>query len=203
MTIDASKDGMGTCGVVRRRGPAVLSSISRRPRRNRRRIPVGVLGGAALLSLSALSGLPFSPAGSTTASAAAPNLAAEQPAQWVTEAYTVPAAIPVDGDGNPHPLGDCHVTNPDRSVASSVCDKGTGKQRMTGECVGHGSAHPSHPAQPGDWVGPGQQSTIRCNIGGDHEDQAVGRIEFNSPPPPPAPHEAHPAHPTPGIDHAR
>lgn len=194
MTIDASKDEMGTCGVTPRRGPAVLSSISRRPRRNRRRIPVGMLGGAALLSLSALSGLPFSPAGSTTASAATSNLAS-QPTQWVSQAYAAPVTMP-----GVHPvptqLSDCHVTNPDRSVASSVCGKGTGQQRMTGQCKGSGSAHPSHPAKPGDWVGPGKQSTISCAVGGDHEYQAVGQIEFSGPPPRPDMDKE------PGINHA-
>lgn len=46
----------------------------------------------------------FSSVGSTGASAAALDLAAGQPARWVTESYSVLAATPVDGDGRPHPV---------------------------------------------------------------------------------------------------
>lgn len=45
----------------------------------------------------------FSPVGSAGVSATTPNLAAGQPAQWVTESYSVLDATPVDGDGRPHP----------------------------------------------------------------------------------------------------
>lgn len=53
-----------------------------------------------LIPATAVASVALAPIGSTEASATTtPNLAAGQSAQWVTEAYTVPAAIPVDGDG--------------------------------------------------------------------------------------------------------
>lgn len=132
----------------------------------------------------------FSPVGSTSASAAAPNLAAQQPAHWVTEAYTVPAAIPVDGDGNPHPtppgkLSDCHISRPNPSTVVSVCNgPGTGQQRITSACQIYNKFDQSHrtllsDVPQGKWVGQGQRSEINCGRGQQIDDQPQDtRIEF-------------------------
>lgn len=58
-----------------------------------------------LIPAVAVASVAFAPIGSIGASATTPNVAAGQPAQWVTEAYTVPVAIPIDGDGRQCPSG--------------------------------------------------------------------------------------------------
>lgn len=57
-----------------------------------------------MIPAAAVASVAFASIGSTGAPAAAPNVAAGQPAQWVAAAFTVPTVvIPVDGDGNEHP----------------------------------------------------------------------------------------------------
>lgn len=178
MTTGASNDGAEACGVTVR-GSAVLSWLPRRSGRSRR-VPVGVLGGAALLSLSALSGLPFSPAGSTGAAVAATSdSAASQPMQWVSEAYAAPVTMP-EIHPAPTQLTGCHVTSLDHSHAFSVCGSGTGQQRMTSKCTDGWGGH-TWTAQPGNWVGRGQRSEISCDSG----DHVNGQIEFRNPGPQP------------------
>ncbi|MBO0881029.1 MAG: hypothetical protein J2P17_11925 [Mycobacterium sp.] len=175
MVIGALKGAV--CGVAARLGPAVLSWLPRRSGRHRR-VPMGVLGGAALLSLS---GLPFSLAATTgSAGVATSNSAAGQPTQWVSEAYTAPAAIPVDGDGHPRPappapsarLSGCKLIPHHHDSVSNVCGTGTGQQRLTAQCIppdgGWGAPSAQRkPARPrsvaGNWAGRGQLSTINCD----------------------------------------
>lgn len=179
---EASPTEAGASGVAVRLAPAVLSSPPRRSGRNRR-VPVGLLGGAALLSLSALSG-PLFP--STGAGVAASNPATTQLAQWVAEAYAVPASIPVDGDGNPNPgpaRNDCHIVYPGQNqppgtysnpgtgpTAYGICYyKGNKKVRVLSDCHENppGSGDDRTYRIYGNWVGPGVKSWITCHtVGG-------------------------------------
>jgi hypothetical protein len=180
MAIGASKDEAGARGVATQLAPAMLPRPAHRARRNRR-LPVAVLAGAALLSLSALSGLSFSPAGPTGAATSDP--ATSEPSQWANQAYAAAVTMP-EVRPAPTQLTGCQVMHPDRSLVYSVCGRGTGQQRIAGQCIGQGSTHPTHPAA-GAWVGPGQRSQISCAYGGDHEYQASGQIELRSPGPRP------------------